>query len=327
MPICCRRMLRKSFRTQYSRMLLKSPNLWSSSNSSTVNCRIGGPRLSRTVSIPADPRPVNRICPARLARDQRQAVRSFRHERSLEPRRQLVHGEAGGFLLGSAEKKRRRVLQDPPHRAGPAEAPVTRSALDLHRVVRKGLSPATRPAGERADEVHAMIFLVRHARNRAEHAEGILGEVLRPDPLVQVRRDRSWSLHAHPLRQLTNNAVSQVTCQLRREPAYGKSEPRCAVRSTASEPASRWVGSRRLMYRSLGCRDSAPRSSEQREPPLAWPGALSPLAAEVCRSGESGAGRAAAVRSSDVIIFVPQLVSQAARRGDRLDGEAFFEAA
>ena len=30
---------------------------------------------------------------------------------------------------------------------------------------------------------------------------------------------------------------------------------------------------------------------------------------------------------SGVVVFVPQLVSKAARRGDRLDGEAVFEAA
>ena len=33
------------------------------------------------------------------------------------------------------------------------------------------------------------------------------------------------------------------------------------------------------------------------------------------------------VRGSGVVVLVPQLVSQAARRGDRLDGEAVFEAA
>src|SRR5438552_3149459 len=33
------------------------------------------------------------------------------------------------------------------------------------------------------------------------------------------------------------------------------------------------------------------------------------------------------VRGSYVVVLVPQLVSQAARRGDRLDGKAVFEAA
>jgi hypothetical protein len=33
------------------------------------------------------------------------------------------------------------------------------------------------------------------------------------------------------------------------------------------------------------------------------------------------------VRGSGVVVLVPQLVSQTARRGDRLDGEAVFEAA
>ena len=61
----------------------------------------------------------------------------------------------------------------------------------------------------------------------------------------------------------------------------------------------------------------------------AWPVALSPLAVEVCRSGQSGAGGQSPVGGpgSGVVVFVPQLVSKAARRGDRLDGEAVFEAA
>jgi len=50
---------------------------------------------------------VNRICPARLARDQRQAVRPFRHERRLEPRRQLVRGHATGTCRASAPGRMR----------------------------------------------------------------------------------------------------------------------------------------------------------------------------------------------------------------------------
>jgi hypothetical protein len=44
----------------------------------------------------------------------------------------------------------------------------------------------------------------------------------------------------------------------------------------------------------------------------------------LARHGDSPPVR---VRGSDVVVLVPQLVSQAARRSDRLDGEAVFEAA
>ena len=55
---------------------------------------------------------------------------------------------------------------------------------------------------------------------------------------------------------------------------------------------------------------------------------LSPLAVEVRRSGRSGAGAAPGWGlGSGVVVFVPQLVSKAAGRADRLDGEAVFEAA
>jgi len=50
-----------------------------------------------------------------------------------------------------------------------------------------------------------------------------------------------------------------------------------------------------------------------------------------CRSGRSGRGTSDSpgpgLRGSGVVLLVPQLVSQTARRGDRLDGEAVFEAA
>src|SRR5580700_12121721 len=63
----------------------------------------------------------------------------------------------------------------------------------------------------------------------------------------------------------------------------------------------------------------------------AWPWVSAPPTVEVCRSGRSGAARGTVpgpgCRGSDVVVLVPQLVSQTARRGDRLDSEVVFEAA
>ena len=124
-----------------------------------------------------------------------------------------------------------------------------------------------------------------------------------------------------------------------------RSAGRRSRRSTctdATEPCHRWP-SLHCMHGWLGPR-TGPRPPQRardvnygasphtaRDPPNAWPWASSPPAVDVCRSGRSGAARGtvpgSGCRGSDVVVLVPQLVSQTARRGDRLDGEAVFEAA